>query len=125
DCPQDWRITAGVKTLHLQPGDPDLPVEMPEGTYARVSVTDTGTGIDPAIQNRLFEPFFTTKQEGSGTGLGLASVYGIVVAHSGWIAVNSELGVGTTFEFHLPVSVAPSRPAVRTPAWEEAPRGTE
>jgi anti-anti-sigma factor len=120
-----WRIQAAVKCLSLESGDNDLPVEMPAGTYARVSVSDNGAGIDPAIQNRLFEPFFTTKEAGSGTGLGLASVYGIVVAHRGWISVSSELGVGTTFEFHLPISVQPTPPAPRPLTWDDAPKGTE
>jgi PAS domain S-box-containing protein len=72
--------------------------------YVRISVTDTGLGIDKAIKNRVFEPFFTTKSQGHGSGLGLSVVYGIVTNHGGFIDVASESGRGTTFDIYLPVS---------------------
>lgn len=125
DVRQSWNITSAVSNRTFEPADPELPVDKQAGDYVCVSVTDNGTGIDPAIQTRLFEPFFTTKGEGAGTGLGLASVYGIVAAHHGWITVSSELGVGTAFEFYLPVSIQPSLPVPRPVTWEQAPRGTE
>jgi PAS domain S-box-containing protein len=77
------------------------------GRYLRLSVTDTGEGIDPQIQKKIFEPFFTTKRPGKGSGLGLASAYGIVRKHRGVITVYSEPGHGATFVIMLPASDAP------------------
>jgi CheY-like chemotaxis protein len=87
-----------------------------------LSVTDTGGGISPEILPHVFEPFFTTKAIGKGTGLGLATVYGIVKQHEGWIEVTSQLGKGTTFDVFLPVS-AHGGAKIEDTATEEAPRG--
>ena len=90
--------------------DEDTAMQNPKarpGAFACVSVTDTGGGIPPAILSRIFDPFFTTKEVGKGTGLGLATVFGIVQQHQGWINVYSEVGHGTTFRVYLPRLVVP------------------
>ena len=92
------------------------------GPYVSLSISDNGSGIAPQVLPHIFEPFFTTKETGQGTGLGLATVFGIVKQHHGWIEVKSEPGRGTTFRVYLPAITQPSAPQA-IPAAPPKPRG--
>lgn len=111
-------LTLAVEQLELSATSPALDPGASPGAYARLSVSDTGSGIAPDHLPRIFEPYFSTKMLGQGTGLGLASVYGSVRQHGGWIRVDSALGRGTTFSVFLPLVNAGSGElrAVREPA---------
>ncbi|HEU4647663.1 MAG TPA: ATP-binding protein [Gemmatimonadales bacterium] len=86
---------------------------LPAGTYATIAVHDIGIGMDDGVIGKMFEPFFTTKPPGEGTGIGLATVFGIVVQAGGGIDVTSSVGAGSTFSVYLPVAATPSAPSPR------------
>jgi len=105
--PDGGRVTVRLDDVELgEDGTPAFADGRP-GHYARLSVSDTGTGMDEATRAKLFEPFFTTKEQGKGTGIGLSIVYGIVKQSGGYITVTSEPGRGSTFLIYLPIATAP------------------
>ncbi|MFA5179734.1 MAG: PAS domain S-box protein [Syntrophales bacterium] len=105
-----WQAMALGGEIYLETGnvifsnDHGMPYTIKPGRYVKVSVTDTGTGMDEKTKERIFDPFFTTKKMGRGTGLGLATVYGIIKGHEGMIDVISEPDRGTTFNIYLPAT---------------------
>jgi PAS domain S-box-containing protein len=105
-----WQAMPGGGELYLQTenvildGDDAQSFDIKPGKYVKISIGDTGVGMDEATQQRIFDPFFTTKDMGEGAGLGLASAYGIIKNHGGIIKVFSEKGEGTTFDIYLPAS---------------------
>jgi PAS domain S-box-containing protein len=102
--PDGGTLVIEAKTVDLDGTETHLqPVPSP-GRYARLMVSDTGTGMSPQVAARMFEPFYTTKPRGQGTGLGLATVYGIIAGAGGSIDVTSEPGIGTTFRVYFPIT---------------------
>ena len=114
-----------LSTVEIQAGDAGRSPAQPPGRYVRFEISDTGPGMDEPVMRRVFEPFFTTKPLGEGTGLGLASVFGTVTQHGGFIRVESQLGIGTRFTIELPeVEPVSTEEVAGTPA-EPMPRGGE
>ena len=110
-----WHAMSNGGTLSVSASEVNLddafvkPYHLTPGKYVRIDVTDTGAGMDKKTIGRIFEPFYTTRPMGEGTGLGLASVFGIIKQHRGIITVDSQVGAGTTFSIYLPVA----RPLVK------------
>lgn len=124
--PEGGRITVKTALLKVGKGQAGRYGDLRPGTYVELTVADTGCGMDPVTMNRMFEPFFTTKESGKGTGLGLATVYGIVKQTGGAVWADSQLGQGSCFHVAVPVHQG-TQPAVPEPKSipTPSPRGRE
>ncbi len=120
--PQGGKLTITLRNALLDESFARLRSEVRPGPYVMLSLTDTGCGMDKPTQSHIFEPFFTTKEFGKGTGLGLATVYGIVKQANGYIYVNSEPGHGSTFTIYLPHAEPEPDAQARERGTQAAPR---
>jgi CheY-like chemotaxis protein len=124
--PHGGRLTIATRNVEVGGHDGIAHPELPPGSYVRLAIEDTGSGMDDLVLSHVFEPFFTTKPTGEGTGLGLATCYGIVKQAGGHIAVRSRPDDGTRFEIHLPrVPAELSRPAAESDVALETRGGDE
>ena len=123
--PEGGRLVLETGSATFGPADVAARPKRQAGSFAHLSVADTGTGIAPENLPHIFEPFFTTKEPGKGTGLGLATVFGIVEQHRGWIEIESQLNAGTAFHIYLPLSPQPAPAAARPAAASPSPGGSE
>jgi two-component system, cell cycle sensor histidine kinase and response regulator CckA len=119
------RVRIGSANLEIDEFHASLVNDANPGDYVRISVEDTGSGMSPEVKNKIFEPFFTTKEQGKGTGLGLATSYGIIQQHGGWISCESEECVGTTFHIYIPRGDLKDFPEVMETKKEQVVGGSE
>lgn len=119
--PKGGQITIETRNTVFSEADCRQSAGLQTGCFAELRVVDTGTGMDAATRERIFEPFFTTKGTGKGTGLGLATVYGIAKQHNGFVLVESELGQGSTFRIFLPVNTTPTEGELRPVFFDDLP----
>jgi CheY-like chemotaxis protein len=133
-CTNAFQAMEGMDTgvLRLELAEVEVAVKSPTefgdldpGMYVRFSVSDNGVGMDEEVQRRIFEPYFTTKGIGSGTGLGLATVHGIVKSHGGEITVSSALGEGSAFHVYLPVCQTGGQGGITNGSRASLPKGDE
>ncbi|MBC2717362.1 MAG: response regulator [Desulfobacteraceae bacterium] len=96
-------LDVSLTQVELRPDNLLRKVNLPSGSYVKLRISDTGSGIDNLTMDRIFDPYFTTKPKGEGTGMGLAVVHGIIKSYFGDIIVHSEIGKGTSFQIYLPV----------------------
>jgi CheY-like chemotaxis protein len=124
--PHGGRLSIGVEQVELDRQYLERhAIACGAGRYARITVTDTGCGMNEETRSRIFEPFFTTKAPGQGTGLGLSTVYGIVKQNAGFVWVYSEIGIGTSFKVYLPLTTPRIEDTVALPEPELPILGTE
>ncbi|MDR3460541.1 MAG: two-component regulator propeller domain-containing protein [Verrucomicrobiae bacterium] len=123
--PDGGELEIGIATVTLDAAQAARMAGASAGAFAVLSVKDSGCGIAPEVLPRIFEPFFTTKDVGKGTGLGLATVYGIVQQHKGWVDVHSQPGRGTWFQIYLPLLVDAATAEAATNMPQKGPRGSE
>ncbi|MGA2175980.1 MAG: ATP-binding protein [Verrucomicrobiota bacterium] len=113
------QLTLSTSQQTLEPVSSVLNPEARPGHFVCLKVADSGCGMDAQTLSHLFEPFFTTKGPGKGTGLGLATVYGIVKQHQGWVVVDSQVGVGSIFTLFFPSAAIPANAVTRAPVQEQ------
>jgi len=123
--PRGGRMTIEIQPCEVQEEHTRRVADARKGSFIRLSHSDTGEGIPSENVPRIFEPFFTTKELGKGTGLGLATVFGIIKQHDAWVEVESELGKGATFRIYFPASSEPAADPEQGDTQFHARKGTE